>query len=256
MRNDELIRAAASTRSFGGSVDIKFSDVMLIKRFQFLLWLVALLCSATPTTAQDPNKEDIVRVRTRVIFLETLVRDKQTGQPVKDLSRQDFQVLDDGKPRTLTYFSSEGEGGRERPLALVLVLDLWGGRSLDYLKKTEVAEQLVAAIKRLAPEDEVGVMLTSAEKDKKDPDYFVGTCEMIELLTRDREKTTAALRTVPDRAAQQQAYFKSLPPKRPDPTAPVQFPTRVDQDGLACAATKSAGSLRARRRMPRSSRSS
>ena len=197
-----------------------------------LLGLVALLYSPILTTAQEP-KEDIVRVRTRVVFVDALVQDKKTGAPIADLTRENFEVLADGKPRAITYFSREGEA-REKPLAVVIALDVWGGRSIDYLKKKEVAEQLVAAVDKLSPEDEVGVMLMSAEKDRNS-DVFLGRCEMLDRLTRDRAKTTAALRDVPRRAAQLQAYFKSFPAPRPDLSGSVQFPTSVSQGGLACA---------------------
>ena len=202
---------------------------------RLVLWLtaIAVLCSTLAVRAQDQG-EDVVRIRTRAVFLDALIKDKRTGQPVRDLSREDFQVFDDGRPRVITYFSREGEA-REQPLALVLALDLWGGRSFSYLKKAEVAEQLVAAINKLSPEDEVGVMLMWAEKDKKGSDLFLGKCQMVESLTRDREKTAAALRAVPPRAAQLEAYFKSFPAKRPDLSGPAQFPTSASQGGLACA---------------------
>ncbi len=96
---------------------------MLIKRFQFLFWLVALFYSPFPNRAQD-LKEDTVRVSTRVVFVDTLVQDKQTGAPVADLTRENFEVLADGKPRALSYFSRAGEG-RRRPLALCWSL-IWG----------------------------------------------------------------------------------------------------------------------------------
>jgi len=202
---------------------------------RLVLWLtaIAVLGSTLAVRAQDRG-EDVVRIRTRAVFLDALIKDKRAGQPVRDLSREDFQVFDDGRPRVITYFSREGEA-REQPLALVLALDLWGGRSFSYLKKAEVAEQLVAAIKKLSPEDEVGVMLMWAEEEKKGSDLFLGTCQMVENLTRDREKTAAALRAVPPRAAQLQAYFKSLAAKRPDMSGPPEFPTSVSQGGLACA---------------------
>ena len=199
------------------------------------LWLIAIavLCSTFAVRAQAQG-EDVVRIRTRAVFLDALIKDKRTGEPVRDLSREDFQVFDDGRPRILAYFSREGEA-REQPLALVLALDLWGGKSFSYLKKAEVAEQLVAAIKKLSPEDEVGIMLMWAEEKNKGSDLFLGTCQMVENLTRDREKTAAALRAVPPRAAQLQAYFKSLAAKRPDMSGPPEFPTSVSQGGLACA---------------------
>src|SRR3989442_4013356 len=196
------------------------------------LWLtaIAILCSTLAVRAQEQGK-DVVRIRTRAVFLDALVKGKRTGQPVRALPREDFQVFDDDRPRVITYFSRDGEA-REQPLALVIALDLFGGRSFSYLKKTEVAEQLVSAIKKLSPEDEVGVMLMWAEEETKGSDVFVGKCQMVESLTRDREKTAAALRAVPPRL---QAYVKSFPAKRPDLSGPAQFPTSAPQGGLACA---------------------
>jgi VWFA-related protein len=197
-----------------------------------LLAAIMLLCPALAVQAQTQDA-DTVRIKTRVVFIDTLVKDKRTGQPVKDLSRDDFQVYDDGSPRTLAYFSREGEA-RERPLALVFALDLWGGRSFSYLKKAEVAEQLIAATRKLSPDDEVGVMLIWAEEERKGSDLFLGRCQMVESLTRDREKTAAALRAVAPRATQLEAYFKSLPVKRPNLSGPTDMPARVSQGGLAC----------------------
>src|SRR5580765_7172737 len=77
-RPRQLLRSAARR--------LRVSDVVLIKRFQFLLWLVALFYSPVPNRAQD-LREDTVRVRTRVVFVDTLVQDKRTGAPVADLTR-------------------------------------------------------------------------------------------------------------------------------------------------------------------------
>lgn len=206
---------------------------MMSHRSALRLAAAAILFSTPALRAQDRG-EEVVRVRTRVVFISASVKDKRTGQTVKDLSRDDFQVLDDGRPRVLTYFNREGER-RDRPLALVLALDLWGGRSFSYLKKPAVAEQLADAVKRLPPESEAGVMLMWAEEKEKGSGFFIGRCQMMEGLTRDREKTVAALRAVPPRAAQLQAYFKSLPAKRPVLSGPPELPTRVSQGGLSCA---------------------
>src|SRR5207237_7149109 len=90
-------------------------------------------------------------------FVDTLVQDKKTGAPVADLTRENFEVLADGKPRTLSYFSRAGEG-RRRPLALVLVVDFWTRDANEDLRRAEVLESLAGALKKLAPEDEVAVI--------------------------------------------------------------------------------------------------
>ena len=154
--------------------------------FLFLLGLVALFYSTVPTMAQD-RTDDIVRIRTRVVFIDTLVDDKRTGAPVADLTRENFEVLADGKPRTLSYFSRAGEG-RWRPLALMLVVDLWARDANEDLRRAEVLESLAGALKRLAPEDEVAVMaeLGGAGAPLKTLTDF----------TRDRMKMAEALSAV------------------------------------------------------------
>src|SRR5437868_11243064 len=109
---------------------------MLIKRFVFLLGFAAVLYSSAPTRAQEP-KEDIMRVRTRVVFVDTLVQDKKTGAPVADLTRANFEVLADGKPRTISYFSREGDV--LRPLALIIFLNLeLPLGEIRYLERNEI----------------------------------------------------------------------------------------------------------------------
>jgi len=154
----------------------------------FLLGLVPLLCYPVPNRGQDP-KEDIVRVRTRVVFVDTLVKDKKTGAPVADLTRENFELLADGKPRPLSYFSRAGEGSR-RPLALLLVLDLVARDTGEYLRRTEVLESLSGALKKLSPEDEVAVVASLGGPG--------APLKTIIDFTRDRTKMTGALATVRD----------------------------------------------------------
>lgn len=163
----------------------------------FLLGLVALLCSPVPNRGQDP-KEDIVRVRTRVVFVDTLVKDKKTGAPVADLTRESFEVLADGKPRTLSYFSRAGEG-RRRPLALLLVLDLVARDTGEYLRRVEALESVSRALKNLSPEDEVAVVAGLGGPG--------APLKTLTDFTRDRAKLTAALATVRDLPLPQPRFY-------------------------------------------------
>ncbi|HYY94958.1 MAG TPA: VWA domain-containing protein, partial [Pyrinomonadaceae bacterium] len=125
-----------------------------------------------------------------------------TGAPVTGLARENFEVLDDGRPRALTYFSPAGE--RRHPLALVLVIDGCTGSQNVWLDKAAgVMERMAAALKQLPPEDEVAVLWTRCG-DNDDPCSIrrLGSAEIPPLtvlqdLTRDREAVSAALRSVP-----------------------------------------------------------
>jgi hypothetical protein len=163
----------------------------------FLLGLVAPLCCPVPNKGQDP-KDDIVRVRTRVVFVDTLVKDKKTGAPVADLTRENFEVLADGKPRTLSYFSRAGEG-RRRPLALLLVLDLVARDTSGYLRRAEVLESLGGVLKKLSPEDEVAVVASLGGPG--------APLKTLTDFTRDQAKMTEALATVRDLPLPQPRFY-------------------------------------------------
>jgi VWFA-related protein len=186
--------------------------------------ILLLLACASPSAAQESKQtppqppprsvspvapdstEDVLRVDTRAVFVDTLVRDKKTNAPVMGLPPGSFQVLDDGKPRALTYFSGEGVG-RARPLALALVFDLCT-ESIVYLERPEVMEHVVSALSKLQPEDEVAVAQTWCEPDA--PLSFQFRSKMVEGLTRDRAKTFAALRGVQEFAKQNLPQVKVL----------------------------------------------
>jgi hypothetical protein len=167
----------------------------------------ATRAQAPATTASDqPGPvEDVVRVNTRVVFIDTLVRDKKTGAPVTDLSLQSFQVLDDGKLRNLSYFSREGV--TRRPLALMLVLDL-STSGILYLERPEVVEHIISALTKLKPEDEIGVMQTWFEPQGELA--FEMRSRRVSELTRDRAQTFAALRDVQQFAKQNLPQVKML----------------------------------------------
>lgn len=170
---------------------------MIITRRLSLLFVMALLCYAVPYKGQERN-DDIVKIRTRVVFVDTLVQDKKTGAPVADLTREHFEVLADGKPRTLSYFSRAGEG-RRRPLALLLVLDLVAWNTGEYLRRSAVLESLSGALKKLAPEDEVAVMASLGGPG--------APLKTLTDFTRDRTKMAEALAAVQNLPLPQPRFY-------------------------------------------------
>ncbi len=153
--------------------------------------------------------EETVRVRTRVVFLDALVRDKRSSSIVADLKQNDFEVLADGKPRALTYFNREGDAGR-RPLALVLVLDLNRIGAGRFLRRTEILEALAMELAKLPPGDEVAVMALDVGG--------TGNREWLTRFTRDRAQIVAALSVVPLLVAA--GASSTAPPPPPPPQAP------------------------------------
>jgi len=165
-------------------------------RFSFFLCIFALLSSSFVSQAQVPS-EDTVRVKTREVTIDTLVKDKKTDATVKDLTREDFEVFADGKPRTLSYFNREGDN-RQRPLALVIILDLVPLDVEKYLRRPEMLKSLDAALKKLAPEDEVTILAWVGGDDK--------IMRTLNELTPDHKKMSEALATIPNLVAQRPDY--------------------------------------------------
>src|SRR5687767_13605910 len=87
------------------------------KRLVILAAVVAVLFSI-PFTGSAQEVADTIRVNTRVVFMDALVKDKRTGVPISDLKPENFEILDDGNARPITYFTRDGQA--RKPLALVL----------------------------------------------------------------------------------------------------------------------------------------
>src|SRR5436190_285717 len=128
--------ACARSRSLS-LLRFNFAPLRLRGRLFFFVFALTLGLAGLVYT-QEPA--DTIRVQTRVVFLDALVKDKRTGVPISDLKPENFQVLDDGKPRLLSYFTREGQA--RKPLALVLILDCSDDGAGRFLKRQEVIKAM------------------------------------------------------------------------------------------------------------------
>ena len=69
-----------------------------------LLLVIVMLC--TGVSSQDSSTEYTFRSRTELVLVNVTVRDKN-GNPVRDLKREDFTVLEDNKPQQVISFDLE-----------------------------------------------------------------------------------------------------------------------------------------------------
>lgn len=57
-----------------------------------------------PPSSQQPPPETVIRINVNLVQVDAVVTDSK-GKPVTDLRKQDFVILQDGKPQSITNFS-------------------------------------------------------------------------------------------------------------------------------------------------------
>ena len=155
-------------------------------RRNFLLLIIIAALAFISINAQEV--EDTIKIKTRVVFLDALVKDKKTNLPISNLTTENFEVLDNGKPRDISYFTREGQV--RKPLALVLILDLREDGAGRFLQRTEILTAMEDELAKLPPGDEVAIMAMDISEDED----RVWLTEF----TNDHTQLAAALARVPE----------------------------------------------------------
>ncbi|MDQ5839220.1 MAG: hypothetical protein M3379_20770, partial [Acidobacteriota bacterium] len=84
-------------------------------RLRAALLALSLLSQAAAASAQQQqpqrppapaDEEEVVRLNTELVQLRAVVTDRK-GQPVENLKKEDFEVLENGQPREVSFFSLE-----------------------------------------------------------------------------------------------------------------------------------------------------
>ena len=143
-----------------------------------LVFTLSFALTVLPGLGQSQESRDSVStiaVDVKVVTLPVTVRDKH-GQLVKDLTKDDFTLQEDGRPQTIKYFSQESN----LPLTLGLLVD-------TSLSQREVLDQ-----ERNASRSFLDQMLVQ-EKDKAFLIHFDREVELLQDLTHNRDKLQSAL---------------------------------------------------------------
>jgi VWFA-related protein len=137
-----------------------------------LLFLVIL-----PSHPQDARGQAVstMSVDVKVVTLPVTVRDKH-GQIVRNLTKDDFVLEEDGRPQAIKYFTEDSN----LPLTLGLLVD------------TSMSQRNVLDQERNASKVFLDQMLTNA-KDKAFLIHFDREVELLEDLTSSRDKLEAGL---------------------------------------------------------------
>jgi Ca-activated chloride channel family protein len=120
--------------------------------FLALLWAItaALAFRAVPL-AQEPIRPTF-RSSVAVVPITAVVRDSR-NRVVRDLARDDFQVLEQGSPRRIVQFSAEQDG----PVSVAFLIDTSGSMAIasNLAKGREVVSQLLSRMH--LPQDEAAL---------------------------------------------------------------------------------------------------
>ncbi len=133
---------------------------------------VALL--ATAPALLDGQQPPLFKSGTKVVSLYTTVTDD--GRLVPGLTREDFEVLDDGKPQPITIFSNEVQA-----ITVVAMLDTSGSMTGSLRLLQSAAEQFCL---RLLPGDRARL------------GDFNDKIQLLSPMTGDRDELIASLRDI------------------------------------------------------------
>jgi Ca-activated chloride channel family protein len=121
-----------------------------IERFGPLVAAMAIfvvsLALSQPAFSQNPS---VIRVQTNLVNIYASVLDA-SGQPVIDLTKDDFQISENGAPQKIARFEAQ----TARPLDLALMIDTSGSEYGDLKFEGQAADQFIAKVVR--PGDSLG----------------------------------------------------------------------------------------------------
>jgi VWFA-related protein len=137
--------------------------------------------SAAPAAASGPSAQGpagpvtTMSVNAKVVSLPVTVRDKK-GKIVRDLTKDDFELEEDGKPQTIRYFSQE----TNLPLTIGLLVD------------TSMSERDNMDRERVASRSFLDQMITRPQ-DRAFVIHFDREVELLQDLTSDHGKLEKAV---------------------------------------------------------------
>jgi VWFA-related protein len=164
---DESPRRGAGC-AYRGSTPSKTTEFLFVLLFVLFAALRLALAQQEPTIA----------VNVKVVTLPVTVRDKH-NQVTRDLTAADFDLLEDGHPQTIRYFSQE----TNLPLTLGLLVD------------TSLSQRNVLDEERNASKTFLDQMLTNP-KDGAFLIHFDREVELLQDLTSSREKLQKGLESL------------------------------------------------------------
>jgi VWFA-related protein len=155
------------------------------------LTLATATLAQTPSTQERPRRalptdsepQDVIRVDTDLVPLDVVVTDAK-GKLVRNLTKQDFKLFEDGSERPIASFNIEKIEGSPRPVSIVFAIDVSGSMSRE--EAARVGEAMREFSRRLADHPATFAVMT-----------FGMNVKTLQSLTSDREKLERAFERLP-----------------------------------------------------------
>jgi len=151
------------------------------------LTLLALICSSA--FGQPSSNEQTLKLRTDLVNIDILAKQKKTGRIIGNLTKDDFTVFEDGVLQTVSHFSQE-----KLPLSIILLVDRAGCINAF---NDQIRAATIKALSGLKPEDEVAIMT------------FSNKVALAQAFTRDRQLGADKIMAVERQSRSEQHYFNA-----------------------------------------------
>ena len=148
------------------------------------------------TGSEEVDEGDVVRVDTQLVSVPAVVTDG-SGRPISGLRPENFRLVEDGQPQTITNF-----GTAETPFEIALLLDTSGSTRDDVALIRAAANSFIEALR---PGDRVGVVAFNTAQTVERP---IAAVEVLSPLTDDRESLRGAIENLG--SSQGTPYYDAL----------------------------------------------
>src|SRR6267378_2126903 len=130
--------------------------------------LFAGVCNTS--LAQEKEPTDVIKVNTDLVVFDAQVIDKKSKRVIGDLTKDDFEITENGVKQSVSYFSRD-----ELPLSIMMMLDVSGSvRPILH----QIRDGARNALQHLKAEDQVAVMA------------FASKSELVQDFTKDRAQVS------------------------------------------------------------------
>jgi VWFA-related protein len=163
------------------------TDTQSLVRVLLFAMFLQFTLSGKARGQQSAPDDQVIRVNVELVQVDVQILQKKSGRPLGSLSKEDFQLYEDGVRQQIAEISQN-----QLPLSVVLLFDLT--YSVQPVLKPLAAGAL-DALQHLKPEDEVAVMV------------YAASAQLLQDFTTDRAQAVAAIDKASEMESSDEAFF-------------------------------------------------